>query len=721
MSADAETDPRGLSAIADGNFAAGSPGGAGSPGVVPGAAGQGDGPPPPGAAGRLLGRLSVLPALLAMAWLLAGLPLLLAGRFTQLLMLAVSLPLAAVLCYLGLRWIPGRWPSALPQGPRTPWWAVAGVIAVAAAFGIYQLIYHSQQIIVVRDPASYFQFAYWIAHHGSLPIPQARAAFGGTHQVLQFNSPAFYQVGGAIVPQFMAGLPMVLAAGFWIGGVATAVTVAPLLGACGVLTFGGLAARLTGPRWAPLAALALALSLPEQITSRSAYSEPLVQILFLGGLCLVIDSLEGGAGAKVIAALGGLALGLMLLVRIDGASDILPVIPYCGILLLSRRRQAVPLLGGLLAGALCGAVNGLVLSRPYLAHIKSSLVPLALVGAVVVIATALVVAVLWRRGLPRVRGNWLPTAAALLPVVVVILFTARAYLHQVSNQPIQATATSQQLASWVVQYYMISLRWVFWYAGVPAVLLGTLGAALLARRCLRGQAPSWTLPLMAFGWIIVTVLYRPAIYPDQPWASRRLVPAVLPGLILLAVWGSSWLVSWVRQHGRHRVAAGALAAFCAALLLVPPAVTAFGLGIRHGGPLRVRPVAHGLAVRRTYAGEIDAVNRLCAAIPHNSSVVIIGKRAGHQMPQVIRGMCGYPVAVVLYPQVSSMKEVVRGIVQAGRRPVVLARTPAELAPYGGTATQIMALRTRQDPRTLAVPPQATRGWDPDLWMTEPDA
>ena len=32
----------------------------------------------------------------------------------------------------------------------------------------------------------------------------------------------------------------------------------------------------------------------------------------------------------------------------------------------------------------------------------------------------------------------------------------------------------------------------------------------------------------------------PAITPDQPWASRRLVPAVLPGFILLAVWALSW-------------------------------------------------------------------------------------------------------------------------------------------------------------------------------------
>src|SRR5215468_2105655 len=260
-SAEAPTDPVGFPAV---------PGG--------GAAGR------PDTAGRLLGRLSVLPALVAMAWLLAGLPLLLAGRFTPVPMLVISVPLAAALVYLGLRWTPGRWAGGLPvagPGPaRTPWWAVAGVVVVAAAFGAHQLIYHSQQIIVARDPASYLQFAAWIAQHGSLPIPQSRGAFGGTHGVLQFSSLAFFQVGHGIVPQFMAGLPMALSAGFWAGGVTAAAAMAPLLGACAVLTFGGLAARLAGPRWAPLAALVLAIALPEQFTSRSTYSEPLAQILF---------------------------------------------------------------------------------------------------------------------------------------------------------------------------------------------------------------------------------------------------------------------------------------------------------------------------------------------------------------------------------------------------------------------------------------------------------
>jgi hypothetical protein len=720
MSAGAEADTSPMPTVVAGGQAAGSPGAAGANGTAD----------RPDTAGRLLGRLSVLPALLAMAWLLTGLPLLLAGQFTPVLMLVVSVPLAAVLIYFGLRWIPGRWQGALPvPGPGqacTPWWAVAGVIVVAAAFGAHQMVYHSQLIIVLRDPGSYLQFGAWIAHHGSLPIPQTRAAFGGTHHVLTFNSPGFYQVGNVIVPQFMAGLPMVIAAGFWAGGVAAAVAAGPVLGACAVLTFGGLAARLAGPRWAPLAALVLATSLPQQYTSRATFSEPLAQILFLGGLCLVIDSLQDGAGVRVVAALGGLALGLTMLVRIDGASDILPVIPYCGILLLGRRRLAVPLLGGLAAGALCGGVDGLVLSRPYLAHIRSSLVPLALVCGVVVIATAVVVAVRWHRGLPPIHGKWLPNAAAMVPVVVVILFAVRAYLHPVTNNPLHVTqnATGSQQpvqlpAHWPLPYYAISLRWVFWYIGIPAVVLATFAAAMLARRCLRGRAPAWTLPLMVFGWTIVTVLYRPAIYPDHPWASRRLVPAVLPGLIVLAVWGSGWLVGWARNNGGGRVACGAVASVCAATLLVPTAIATFGLKIRYGGPSVIRLDAAGLAFKTTFQGEIAAVDRICAAIPRGSAVVIIGHRASHQLPEVVRGMCGVPAAAIAYPQVSSLKQVVRGIEQAGRRPVLLARTPAELAPYGGAVTQIVALRTRQDGHTLAYPPLYTRPITISVWMTQP--
>src|SRR5262249_35810286 len=140
-------------------------------------------------------------------------------------------------------------------------------------------------------------------------------------------------------------------------------------------------------------------------------------------------------------------------------------------------------------------------------------------------------------------------------------------------------------------FWALSLNWVVWYIGLPAVLLGTLGAALLARRCLRGHAPSWTLPLILLAWIIVTVLSRPALVPSQPWASRRLVPGVLPGFILLAVWAVAWLAGWLRQRGYDRVIVGGAAAVCSAALVLPGATTTFGLGLRAGGPAGIRLTA----------------------------------------------------------------------------------------------------------------------------------
>jgi hypothetical protein len=693
---------------------------------------------PPDTAGRLLGRLSVLPALLVMAWLLAGLPLLLAHSFTPVPMLVVSVPLAVILVVLGLRWIPDMrwirraWPAALPEGApgrrHTPWWAVIGVVAVAVAFGVDQMIYHSQQIIVMRDPASYIQFGYWIAHHGSLPISQSRAAFGVSHTGISFNTAAFYQVGKTIVPEFMAGLPMMLAPAFWTGGVSAAVAMAPVLGACGLLAFGGLAARLVGPRWAPLATLVLALSLPEQFTSRSNYSEPLAQILFLGGLCLVIDALDrDGTAARVLAALAGLALGLTLLVRIDGASDILPVIPYIGLLLLGRRRQAIPLLAGLVVGAGYGAVDGVVLSRPYLDSIESSLVPLVLLLGLVIIVTLLAMAWWWDRGVPTVRGSWLPNAVAVLAFVVIAGFAVRPYvqtLRAASNLTTRSVMASFQRADHLPvdptrTYAELSLHWVFWYIGVPAVVLAVIGVAVLSRRCLRGEAQTWTLPLVAFAWAIVTFLYRPAITPDQPWGSRRLVPSVLPGFILLAIWATGWLMGRLRRMEIHRVVRVGLAACLVVLLVAPATITSFGLKLRSGGPAGVKVAAVGMAFRTTYAGEIGAVDGLCAAIPRGSTVLFITGGIAGRLAEVVRGMCGNPTADISHPRPATVEQDVLSIVRAGGRPVLLASTRRQLKPFGGPMRRIMALHTTWDAHTLTGPPLYPWPYDLTVWMSEP--
>jgi hypothetical protein len=704
-------------------------------------------------AAALFGAVTVVPAMLAAAWLLPGFPLLLAGRLSAPPMVFMSAPLAVGLCYLALRQLPASWPGLRPAR-RVPWWAVAGTVAVAAAFAGWQIAERTEQIIFLRDPATYLQVGYWIAHHGSLPIPNSLGAFGGPHQGLSFASVNYYPRGSSIVPQFMTGMPMVAAGAIWLGGIPAALVITPLIGGCAVLSFGGLAGRLVGPGWAPAAAAVLALSLPQQYTSRSTFSEPLAQVLLFGGLCLLADSMvvarrpyrrrATGPGGwpgqdKVLAGLAGLALGLTVLVRIDALSDILPAVPFCGLLLAARRRQAVPFGLGLLAGVGYGLADGYLLSRPYLDLEAPSLRPLALITAAVVLLTAVgLVLTRSRAGLVRMRGwltprvlRWLPTAAAALTVGIFVAFAVRPLLQTVAGETdpvsIAYVAELQKLAHLPIngrrQYYEQSLYWVIWYIGVPAVLLGAFGLAVLARRCTRAlltwkdpdaAARVWALPLLIALWVIVSVLWRPAVSPDQPWASRRLVPFVLPGLILGAVWAAAWLRDRAGRLGRARTTSALVACCCVASLVIPTALTTFAPSINPKDP-----GINGMAFRKIGGGELTAVRQLCAAIGRGASVVILDSLTADRFAQVVRGICDTPAAVLAPVTPATVGPVVAGIEAAGRRPVLLAQTEAELAPYGGGPRQVVNLLTTQEAHNLTSPP--TRTWliHYTVWMSEP--
>jgi hypothetical protein len=357
-----------------------------------------------------------------------------------------------------------------------------------------------------------------------------------------------------------------------------------------------------------------------------------------------------------------------------------------------------------------------------------------------VIVTLVALPVLWKRGLPQVKRNWLPNVASILTVLAVLAFAVRNHVQTVRTPAIKATIgamTAYQRANRLPidptrTYAEYSLHWVFWYIGVPAVILGTAGLAILVRRVLRGQAPLWTLPLITFAWTIVTFLYRPSITPDQPWASRRMVPAVLPGVILLAVWACAWLVGWVRGRGQSwewgsgltRVSAAGTAVVLGAAILVPTAIPTFGLGIAKGGPVGYRLTADGMALKTTYWGELAAIDDLCAGIPKNATVVFIDTPAADRLTEVVRGMCGVPAGRITPEHKSTgvpqVKQTIRSIEQIGRTPVLLAGTPGELQYYtGGTMKKIMVLHTEIDNSTLLFVPRTTTPYKLRIYRWEP--
>ncbi len=265
-------------------------------------------------------------------------------------------------------------------------------------------------------------------------------------------------------------------------------------------------------------------------------------------------------------------------------------------------------------------------------------------------------------------------------------------------------------------YFELSLHWVFWYLGIPAVILATVGAAVLARRCLSGKGPAWTLPLMAFSWIIVSTLYRPGIIPDQPWASRRLVPGVLPGFIVLGLWATSWAVGWLRGRGAPLVVRGVGVVLIAAALILPTIKTTFGIVNKPGTGV----IAAGLASHVTFGGEISAVQYLCGQIPADASVVFVD-RVGNSMAQVVRGMCGVPTALALLRSPLQIDKIVAGIRRAGRQPVLLGGDTANLLPYATHQQQpvrVMRLRTRGDAHQLESPPVYRTRLKISVWMLE---
>ena len=697
--------------------------------------------------GRTFAMVTVLPSLLLIAWLLPGLVLLLAGRFLPAPMVLISVPVAVALTMLAARQIPGRWPTLdtkerdkpAPSKAWAAWWGLGGTVVIAAAFAAWQITVSSPQFIVIRDPGAYAQIAYWIADHGVLPIPASLAAFGGAHPGLAFSSFGFTSHGASVVPGLPAGLPIVLSAGMWVHGVTGAAIMSPLLGALAVLAVGGLTGRLAGPQWAPAGAFLLALTIPEVYTSRSAFSETLAQALLFGGLCLVVDSFSSRR-PLTLAVLGGLSLGLTVLAGTGLLLVLLPMIPVAGVLIAGRKPQAIPLAAGFAAGVICALAAGIGLDFPAVSSSAPSLGLIGILAAGFAFVTAVGVTVglvrpVRRRARKLLDGRplrWLPDAAAVLVLIAAFGLVIRPYVQKVRGPASPYVAALQRLESLPIDpgrlYAENSLYWVIWYLGVPALLLGVVGLAMVTRQCLRalitwrdvsGAARAWALPVAIIGWGLFAVLWQPDTVPDQPWASRRLVPVILPGLVVLAVWVAAWLIG--RAHARGAgLTAVALATACFVVALAePPAAITFGIALSHPANPATRTALSGLAFRRTGAGQVIAVERLCGAIPRNSSVLLLDQVAARAFAQVIRGTCDIPAGIVPGSAHSEVDAIIGGIERAGRHPVLLASRASELVPFGTQPSQIVNLATEQDAHLLTRPPTSTWPVHYVLWMSAP--
>ena len=524
--------------------------------------------------------------------------------------------------------------AARRLGPRPRADNVAAIAAVAlvVAFFLLSSAFHSEHFLRDRDPAIYLTSGRSIARFHELR-PK-------TH-VGPFASPAFGSPATRYLANFFPMLPVLLALAWSIGGDSAMLLVGPALGALGLLACFALASRLVGPRWALGALVLLMITAPQIWFSRDAFSELVVQVVVLGGLWLYLEArarvqwgfaaLSGAlVASSALARIDSLAIlvGTLVLITVEWArcdSDAEPV----------RARRVVAAFGGALIGATGIA---LVLTRKVAYGYIHSLGDeyRQLVAAAVAAMVGLIAVVLIHRLRPGI-GRWfnerkLLFAAAVAGATGVFVWAYVWRPAPVSDMPLvtpgrpTTAALRTALNEW---HFTASLHWFSAYYGLVGLVLAFVGFVVLAAGARRGNAAAATVFLVV---VPVAVMYiaRPSIQAGQPWAMRRYLPVVLPGIAIAVVFAleRGWRSARVSRRSVARAAATFGVVIVGLSATVPTAYAAL--------PFVTARAQHGAE---------SAVHHICEVAGDDSALLVAhGGYLNNELPDAVRMFCGIPTA-----------------------------------------------------------------------------
>jgi hypothetical protein len=488
----------------------------------------------------------------------------------------VVLPLAAALAALTWRLVP-----APPRADARQLGALAALAVLCVAWVVVGLRFVAEYVVVNRDPGFLTLRGLWLAEHPSALIgvgdaATAAAAVPGASA----GTEAFWLDGGLLHAQGNVMLPALLGVQGWVGGERAVLAGNLAIGVVALVAVFAAARRFAGPVWALVPTTALAASLPFLVLTRAAYTEPLTVAFLCGGLALAHGAWTAPAARGVGPhLLVGALTGAVAAARIDGAVVVVGLV--AGHLLVAlgplgrhdrraARRAALAATGGAAAMTLLGVADVLVLSPQYVREHAAQLTALlGATGLVVVAAVGLLLAPgRWtaplRAAAHRHRRGLGAAAAATVLGLGVLLASRPLWWQGRSTDPASGFGYAVQVLQAAAgqpldparSYDEQTLTWVAWYLGVPTVVLGFAGLALLAHRALARRDPAATLLVAVVGVAAVFPLVRVSITPDQVWAVRRLVPATFPGLLLA---GACALAALAGARAARRAAAAVLA------------------------------------------------------------------------------------------------------------------------------------------------------------------
>jgi hypothetical protein len=563
----------------------------------------------------------------------AGVVLLVLGAYQPILVLILAIGGAT----LTARAIAARIPKSSARTSRP---AIAAV-AIAIIFLAMTAAFHSEHLLTDTDPAVYINMGRSIAAQHTLAPTIRSGPFKSPDVVV--SSPFFYETkAGRQQTSFLPMLPVLLALGWTLGGMSGMLAVPALLGALGLLAIFAFAAQMVPSRWALIAPILLLINPLQSWFARDAYSELVVQSLALGGIWLYLEARK--SLSPRLAAISGALIAAALLARFDVLAVIAGAVVFAAIEVARASDTPSPERLTRVVAVFVAALIGVgayarfltvITSSEYLNEHRSEVRPLSLLVVGAVGFGAIVLAI--HRIRPGVITRVVRRPAFYLCVAPAALAGA-CYTYFLRPAPasaaysLRSTADAASLpnrAQWLNAQLSWSMRWLTAWFGPVAVLLAIVGILVLLRRALRGDVPATALMLVVVPLTVILIL-RPSVSPDQPWAMRRFVPVVIPGLAIGVAVSLHALTRLARRSGSAAaIASGRVALVVLAVLAVAPSVA----------------VAAPLVRAREQHGAVTAVQKLCHALPHNAVVLIFpANSVVDDMTQTVRGFCEVPTA-----------------------------------------------------------------------------
>jgi len=549
------------------------------------------------------------------------------------------------------------WRSLGPARPGSRHGVAIAMCVAAVAIAGWHGKNAGHHVAIGRDPGGYAVIGKWISQQGTLVVnvPEQWPA-----SVESYSSGLYKMPDNTLEYQWSHFFPVLLAEAEGFGGDALMFRVNAALLAislCVVFAFGCRLVRRPGIVLA--AVVGLGLSIPIMYTARDTYSEIGTQLLLWAGvwlLCLAFQR-RGSTSALGLALVGGGALGATVMTRIDGVAYLIVVPMLAAIGWLATKPNLRRATAGMYAAAAAGATPAIVLgtldvqrhSGNYYHDLHGEIASLylAVCGSAVIGVAALIV-------IPRVpavvdalvmrRNRLAVVAGSLVAALLLAAWFIRPSIQHMrwsdisaSGPFIRLTEVLQRSAGVAVDgtrtYGEQSVRWFSWYLGPVTTFLAIIGAAALVSRTIRRPSAAGILCLGITGVLTAVYLWNPHIATDQPWASRRFVPASFPLFALLAASATATLAATFERAGR-RLLARVVVVACAAGMI--------GLPLQSSWPIRNAS---------PYAGFSAAIKNMCTALGPDSAVLFLPELSqqaivtqGRAYTATVRSWCEIPVA-----------------------------------------------------------------------------